>query len=384
MTLISRVLSSKYIRSELFRHVLLIHRQLGITNVFHSSDVVSLYQCVQCGDTAKFIHHCDQLDISVHSPQELLNTINEAFYHALHRQNTILVRYIIERFKRGKDTTVAQLVAYIMNSLFTFNVKSRPKSIKLSRPMIYTLLDYKVVIPPSFIYNFVMRSALEDHYDLDWFTEMCPVFLRDYIFERYILIGYEMREFNPMFIRHQSRIIDDLHQYLKSFKPEDYSVSTKTMTEFVLKHRLYDLLVMIAKHAIHYEDRRIQLCLSPSEHPINVESLMELWINNPPLFNRLASDGDINFMKQVHHLMPEYVTWTYNSRGPYQQLFDNQLLQCALSGGHYLCALYILDNITQFLQAVSFKVDKEHQHPKNKWIVTGVNMGQDHGHNWLE
>ncbi|GAM26125.1 hypothetical protein SAMD00019534_093000 [Acytostelium subglobosum LB1] len=373
MSLICCVLSSKYIRSELFRHVSLIHKQLDITKVFSSSDIASLYHYVQCSDTAKFIHHCNQLDISVHSPQDLLSTIIDAFYLVLKKQNDRLVTYIIERFRRGSNTSEDQFVKFVRHSLFRhINYNSH---LKLSRQMIDTLLSYLPDVAPSSIVQHMMRSALVEHSDLDLCVQMSPLDLSHPIgcaIDHYVTIGHTMKEFNPMFLQHQSRIIDDLHRYLESHKPEEYYLSTYKLVSFATKHRLYDLLMKIAKHVVHYENEEISLCLSPLEQsPISVGSLMELEINNPPLFNRLASAGDITFMKHVQHLMPKYLSRIIGG-SPYQKLYDHQLLQCALSNNHYQCALYILDNITP--------VEQYSPGPADRWIVTGINMSNDH--NW--
>ncbi|GAM26126.1 hypothetical protein SAMD00019534_093010 [Acytostelium subglobosum LB1] len=390
MSSISRVLSSKYIRSELFRHVSLIHRQLGITNVFHSSDIASLYHCVLCGDTAKFIHHCDQLDITIHSPQELLHTINNAFYHALYRKNNRLVTYIIERFRRGSNTTDTQFIDYVRKSLFDFlNFIDYNHHIKFSRPMIDTLLCYLPDVAPRTIVRQMMKSTLIEHSDFDLCAKLAPLdksIPESYAIDHFIEIGNKMKEFNPMFLQHQSRIIDDLRRHIESHQPEEYTILMYYLVEFTIKHRLYDLLVMIAKHAVHYKNsqQQIGLTLSPLEYPISLGYLMELRIDKVPLFNRLALDGDISFMKHVQHLMPEYLDWIYSGY-PYQQLYDNQLLQCALSGGLYDCALYILDNISP-TRSSPFANNDVDRFGQPKWNVSSINMSNDpnHNHNLLD
>ncbi|GAM26123.1 hypothetical protein SAMD00019534_092980, partial [Acytostelium subglobosum LB1] len=373
MALISRVLSNKYIRSELFRHVSLIHRQLGI-KVFQSSDIVSLYHCVRIRDTAKFIRHCDQLDISIHSPQDLLDTINNAYYNALIMQNDRLVTYIIERFRRGSNTTKDKFVEYVRKSFFNFI--GTIDHLKLSRPMIHALINYLPDVAPLTIVHFMMKSVWQDHGDYDLLTSISS-FLGSRsppCIDRCIVFGYKM-DYNPLFTRHQSRIIDDLHHYLKSHQPTDYNIATSILVDFASKHRLYDLLIMIANHVVHNEDRQMMLCLSPLEQPLCLESLVKLETSSPPLFNRLASGGDISFMKHVQHLMPEYLYWLDHEL-PNKTLYDLELLQCALSGGHYECALYILDNITPALRPDVVRFERP------KWIVSGINMSNNH--NWID
>ncbi|GAM26127.1 hypothetical protein SAMD00019534_093020 [Acytostelium subglobosum LB1] len=333
MSMISRVLSSKYIRSELFRHVSLIHRQLGITNVFHSSDVVSLYHCVLCGDTAKFIHHCDQLDISIHSPQELLDTIKEAFKHAMCRMNHRLVTYVIERFRQGSNTSSAQFVKYVREELISFD-KHQSQYFKFSHPMIHTVLGYLKEIDHHWIAHNMMRSALADHDDgLDLCVEIAP------------------------------------------FQTPGCPAIAANLVNFAIKQRLIDLLVWIAEHVDDARvPRELRLPLKSSSHPVSIDSLKNMMslLDRTPLFNRLAKIGDVRFMKHVHHLVADYIMTNIikdvRNSGP---LFDNTLLQCALTGGHYDCALYILDNISQFLPLIT---------PPSKWIVSGINMVRDPNH----
>ncbi|GAM26122.1 hypothetical protein SAMD00019534_092970 [Acytostelium subglobosum LB1] len=363
----------------------MIHRQLEI-KVIHSSDIVSLYQCVQSGDTAKFIHHCDQLDISIHSPKELLDTINESFYHALHKQNVTLVTYIIELFRDG-NTTNDQFVQHVRSSLFSFLRYNM--NIELSRPMIHTLLGYLPDIAPPLLHQIMMKTALSQHGDLDLYYQLyhhhqgydlAPAF------QHYVFIGYQMKEFNPMFAKYQSRIINDFIAYLG--KPSlNTNVNDDIFAEFLLvftiKHRLFDLFMTIAKH-VNTDPNLDSQYLSASAHPITVATLLALTHSIPKLINRLAREGDLVFLKLVLPLVAVHLDTKVNSQATSVQIFDPDLLQCALTGGHYECALFILDNFTQYLALLPSvgMPGWSNEVGDTKWTVTSINMSNDHDHNW--
>ncbi|GAM26115.1 hypothetical protein SAMD00019534_092900 [Acytostelium subglobosum LB1] len=403
--LISTVLlANKYVRSEVFRHVSLIHRQLNITNVFNSSDISSLYHYVQCNDTTKFIHYCDQLDITVHSPEELLDTVNDAFKHAFHRQNITLVKYILERFRLGNNTTVDKFKDYVRGELFMFLQRhaSSMQHIKLSQSMIHTLFGYTLsygdtIIPP-YVLDLMMRSALVDHDDSGLCSEIYQhhplhTLSKRPLFEWYVYFGYMIAS-NPWFARHQSMINDDFQAYLlspppaptpSSNDPPSYNLNGH-LAEFAIRQQLYDLLIKIAKHTSSINARS----LTAIEHPITLDTLLALATRMKlTLFNQLAAVGDISFMKHVLHLMPEYIdhvkSFEVGSQSQHHSLFNTSMLQCALTGGHYECACYILDNFTQFLQQLNPTIGFNH-----KWLVTGINMrinpsNTNHNHhNWLE
>ncbi|GAM22235.1 hypothetical protein SAMD00019534_054100, partial [Acytostelium subglobosum LB1] len=370
MSLISRVLASKYIRSELSRHVSLIHKQLDITNVFHSSDISSLYQCIQCGDTTKFIHHCDQLDITIHSPQMLLETMTESFKLAVHKQNVILVNYIIERFRNGSGTSSIQFIKHVKDSLMSNIEYSHIPAIRFSRPMIHTLMAYIPEAAPSNLVTLLLRSALRDHQDFDLCIEISSMVHphnRPPI-EQYIFVGHQMATASALFLSNQSRIIDDFERYLVSHQQPlgGYLIKPTHLINFTLNHRLFDLLLVIASHIGGTSQPSNPMGLTPSTHPMSMDTLAALVRVDRLIFNRLAMFGDITFMKHSQDHLRSYI----DVHGPLLHLFDNTMLQCALSGGHYDCALYILDNITQFLPRRS--IDDRH-----KWIVTGINMMQE-------
>ncbi|GAM22411.1 hypothetical protein SAMD00019534_055860 [Acytostelium subglobosum LB1] len=207
----------------------------------------------------------------------------------------------------------------------------------------------------------------------------------------YTMVGNEV-DYQPKFQSHQARIINDLERYIDS---GDQTLSSAILVRFTIKHKLFDLLLVILNH-INVAPTTPSTSTSTSigahhlsstiNQQVSVDALKILARQQPLLFNRLAEVGDISFMKHVHHLVADYMTATFDE-SPSLQIFDRSLLQCALSRGHYDCAVYILDNMTQFLPKRSPLYSTTLVLGRHKWVVTSINMVADPNladHNWLE
>ncbi|GAM24883.1 hypothetical protein SAMD00019534_080580 [Acytostelium subglobosum LB1] len=169
------------------------------------------------------------------------------------------------------------------------------------------------------------------------------------------------------------------------------------MVNFAIRHRLFDLLLKLANHLQLVNDvdptdpwelrqvKRPTLTSTPNPEALNVDTLKILASNIVMPFNLLAAGGDTTFMQHivdVEHLVSDYLDSRDN-----RPLYDQHLLQCALSGGHVKCAHFILDTFTKYLPLppVDATTYSKNRNLQFKWIVTSVNMGDDQGDtDWLQ
>ncbi|GAM24884.1 hypothetical protein SAMD00019534_080590 [Acytostelium subglobosum LB1] len=244
--------------------------------------------------------------------------------------------------------------------------------------MIQTLYDLPVdSLYPSIIHS-MMKSALTIHEDIDLCIKVAQRHSRINRpnIEHYLLVS--LADPIPVFAIHQTRVINDIRLHLSSLPSRGTDVTAQQIMLFALKNRLFDLVHVVAPHV------KDTVSLTPIAQPMTIDMLKTLSsIQRPMLFNRLAAGGDITFMMRVKHLVADYMASPTSA-----PLFNQYLIQSALTNGHYECAIFILDTFTHLLPQEDKPIADKRWNLAPKWqVLTNVNMLEkspkdDQSHNW--
>ncbi|GAM24885.1 hypothetical protein SAMD00019534_080600 [Acytostelium subglobosum LB1] len=251
----------------------------------------------------------------------------------------------------------------VSRELLTYALGPTTRSFKFSLLMLQTLNDFPTeALYPVFVKS-MMLSALAIHNDFDLFIKVAA---RHYpttpTFQSLVYFGIEQPIDVPLFNKHQSNIIKAFEEYVGSSIVHD--ITSTNIKNFSLKHELYMLIIKVAEHMVPGQQQSI----TRVKQPMNIHTLKTIGTlaNRTPLFNGLVevNGGDValSFMKSVKHLMAEY-----KSLPGSVPIFDQTLLQGALSRGHIDCALYIMDTLIPLLP--------------RKWSVSSIDMSSDR--DWL-
>ncbi|GAM24881.1 hypothetical protein SAMD00019534_080560 [Acytostelium subglobosum LB1] len=315
---------------------------------------------------------------------QLLLTINNLFKVAVKMNNDVIMIHLIKRWIQGVEKVrTGEMDDDMINDLVKISLldKSHPSIIKglgrLSRLMIEFLLTLPCRMVPLGWISCMLNSTGSD---LDLYLDVV-IYTSTPKSDRPVnIIDQYIGTYCPVFANHQTRVINDFDQLLsQGVSLIDSEHVVKGMLTASCSHKHFDLFLKVVQHLDWVEDENHHVTctgLLPSPRPVTLGSFKALIHLNLDSLNKIVRRGDINFMQHIKHLLPEImIDYATNPQSYQFPLFDQYMLNGALSAGHYECALFIADNMVM-----------QYQHhigsTKKPWFVGYIDLS-NHKHDWL-